>query len=348
MKLKVFVKNIIREYVNQRNVLNENTELIDNILDKINKSGRSNLSYDEREYLKQYNNNNINIDLENWLLNDDDSTFSKYGEKLLYDEYEQDEDIFYNYEKLKRVLTKHLKKTPFTNNADWGGGFVWGVKTTSNSEGIFFYLGDDELVLLKRKIINDEYQDQIIKTITNTKDLHNSLLWINKNIMSKEMREQINKIKNFEEILNEQVEVKQPITIKSKKNDLFFIKIHFDNKGRVDKIENKWDVKLPEWYGYDINEIEINNWINKKGPEFYIEKDINENTSKIAFDDEIKYELKRYLQNTVWNKVGGIDDRVGELMGLHNKFINNVRDKMSANEIAKRLFEYEKNILNRE
>jgi hypothetical protein len=165
--------------------------------------------------------------------------------------------------------------------------------------------------------------------------------------MSKEMREQIDRVKNWKQFLNEEVVVKQPITIKSKKNDLFFIKIYFDNKGRVDKIENKWDVKLPEWYGYDINEIEINNWIRKKEPDLYIEKSVNENIGKIAFDDEIKYELKRYLQNTIWSKVGGIEDRIDKLMELHSKFINNVRDKMSADEIAKRLFEYEKNILNR-
>jgi hypothetical protein len=65
---------------------------------------------------------------------------------------------------------------------------------------------------------------------------------------------------------------KEPITIKSNKNDLFFIKIYFDDKGRVDKIENKWDVKLPEWYGYVINEIEINNWIRRKEPDLYIDK----------------------------------------------------------------------------
>ena len=45
------------------------------------------------------------------------------------------------------------------------------------------------------------------------------------------------------EFLNEEVEIKQPIVIKSKKNELMYIKIYFDEKGRVDKIENKWDVK---------------------------------------------------------------------------------------------------------
>jgi hypothetical protein len=88
-------------------------------------------------------------------------------------------------------------------------------------------------------------------------------------------------------------------------------------------------------------------WIRRKEPDLYIEKSVNENTSKLAFDDEIKFELKRYLQNTIWNKVGGIDERVDKLVELHSKFINNVRNKMSADEIAKRLFDYEKNILDR-
>jgi hypothetical protein len=77
-----------------------------------------------------------------------------------------------------------------------------------------------------------------------------------------------------------------------------------------------------------------------------IKKEYGEkNTVKIAFDDEIKYKLQRYLQNTIWSN-GGMEDRIDKLMELHSKFINNVRDKMSADEIAKRLFEYEKNILN--
>lgn len=159
------------------------------------------------------------------------------------------------------------------------------------------------------------------------------------------MRKHIDTFK--ERMLNETVEMKQPITIKSKKNELMYIKIYFDEKGRVDKIENRWDVKLPEWYGFIINEITVNDWIRRKEPDLYIEKGVNQNTIKLAFDDEIKFELKRYLQNTIWNKVGGIDERVDKLVELHSKFINNVRDKMGADEIAKRLFEYEKNILDR-
>jgi hypothetical protein len=154
-------------------------------------------------------------------------------------------------------------------------------------------------------------------------------------------------IKTFEQLLNEGIAIKPPITIKSKKNNLFFIKIYFDNKGRVDKIENKWDVKLPEWYGFDINEIEINGWIRRKEPDLYIEKNINEASLKIAIDEEIKYQLKRYLEGTVYGKVSKTDERATQLINIHRKFIDNVRDKMSSDEIAKRLFTYEKNNLKR-
>ena len=73
----------------------------------------------------------------------------------------------------------------------------------------------------------------------------------------------------------------------------------------------------------------------------------NENTSKIAFDDEIKYELKRYLERTIYGKVSKTDERATQLMSIHRKFIENIRNKMSADEIAKRLFDYEKNNLKR-
>tara|TARA_R110000868_G_scaffold130029_2_gene339533 strand:+ start:4104 stop:4382 length:279 start_codon:yes stop_codon:yes gene_type:complete len=74
---------------------------------------------------------------------------------------------------------------------------------------------------------------------------------------------------------------------------------------------------------------------------------VNESEQKFAFDDDIKYELKRYLEGTVYAKVGKTDERATELMDIHKKFIDNVRDKMSADEIAKRLFDYEKNNLKR-
>jgi len=154
--------------------------LVDKILDKINTLGVNNLSFDERNYLKQYNENEINYNLESWLNSDEDYTYDNDEKKLLYDEFEDDEDIFYNYEKLNRVITKVLNKKPFTNNADWGGASVWNVKSKDNFTGLFIYLGDDDdLVLLKRNINEDEdYEDEVINTITNTKELNSMFLKI--------------------------------------------------------------------------------------------------------------------------------------------------------------------------
>lgn len=158
--------------------------LIDKVLDRVNKVGISNLSFDEKRYLKQYNSNKIEQELESWLITMDDLTFNEDENKLLFDEFENDEDIFYNYNKLKRVISKVLNKKSFSNNADWGGADVWGVNTDDDITGLFIYLGDDnDLVFLKRSLNQDEdYEDEVLKTITNNKDLNNIFLKIKSKI----------------------------------------------------------------------------------------------------------------------------------------------------------------------
>lgn len=152
--------------------------LVNKILDKINRVGLCNLSFDERTYLNQFNENSINPNLENWLNSNKDYTFDDNENKLLYDEFEEDEDIFYNHDKLKRVISKILNKQSFTNNADWGGADVWGIKTNDNFTGLFIYFGEDnDLLLLKRSLNEEEdYENEIIETITNYKELNNVFL----------------------------------------------------------------------------------------------------------------------------------------------------------------------------
>jgi len=58
-----------------------------------------------------------------------------------------------------------------------------------------------------------------------------------------------------------------------------------------------------------INYNAIQKEIDRKEPDLYIEKNVNENILKIAFDDEIKYELKRYLEGTIYGKVSKTDER---------------------------------------
>jgi hypothetical protein len=152
--------------------------LTNKILDKINKVGLINLSYDERIYLKQLDRNAINPELENWLNSDEWYTYDNNGNKLLFDEFEENEDIFNNYVKLKRVISKILNKKPFTNNADWGGADVWGLRTNDNFTGLFIYLGeDDNLLLLKININKDEdYENDIKEIITDNNELNQLLI----------------------------------------------------------------------------------------------------------------------------------------------------------------------------
>jgi len=70
---------------------------------------------------------------------------------------------------------------------------------------------------------------------------------------------------------------------------------------------------------------------------------LNEN-STIAFDDEIKIELSKLLSNTKWIKTNSVEYRTNQLIDLHKKWIEIVKDKLSAEEIAKSLYKYDKNM----
>ena len=171
MKLRKLIETTIK------NFLNENEENVNKILDKVNQNGRESLTPDEKTYLEQYSDNDIDSDLEEWLFSDDDNTFDSDGNKLSFDEFEDGDDIFYNTSKLKRVISNHLDKNPFSNNADWGGGYVWNLKKDDDFTGTFLYLGDDELVVLKRRLVGDEYNDEELKYITNSRELYKFLLY---------------------------------------------------------------------------------------------------------------------------------------------------------------------------
>lgn len=175
---KLFIETTVKEFLAENRLLKEDTQLVDTLLDKMNTGGRDSLSSDERTYLRQHSSTNINKNLENWLLSDDESTFNDKGDKLLYDEFEEGEDILYNEDKLIRVISKQLRKAPYSDNASWGGGKVWNIgNSNDNFVGTFLYLGDDELVMLKRKLVDgDEYEDTDVKDIRTTRELYNVLL----------------------------------------------------------------------------------------------------------------------------------------------------------------------------
>jgi hypothetical protein len=169
--LRKFISSRVKSYLIESH---SKDFLLNKILDKIHSNGLNNLSHDEKTYLKQLNDGNIDINLERWLLSDDEETFSyEDGHKLLYDEFESDEDLFYNYKKLIRVISKFFNKQPFSNSSDWGGSDVWSINSDDNFTGDFIVLMDDDLVLLNREIIDeDQYDDTVLYEINNVKDLN--------------------------------------------------------------------------------------------------------------------------------------------------------------------------------
>lgn len=75
-------------------------------------------------------------------------------------------DFFDNHQKIYAELCKNFGKS-HGNDANWGGS-VWSILTKNNYEGIFIFLGDDDLVLLKREFDeeNEENIDTDLFTVT--------------------------------------------------------------------------------------------------------------------------------------------------------------------------------------
>jgi hypothetical protein len=160
-------------------ILRESKSLEDKIYSKLKKQGKHSLTADEKEYLKQLTNKEVDSQLEKWLNDDDENTFDEDGNKLKFDEFDDDEDVLLNPKKTIRILNKHFGKS-FKNNADWGGAKVWSIDD-DNFVGRFIFYGDDELLYLKREMNDDEYEDDILETINDGKDFNKLVLKLKKN-----------------------------------------------------------------------------------------------------------------------------------------------------------------------
>jgi|694.fasta_scaffold31353_11 hypothetical protein len=72
----------------------------------------------------------------------------------------------------------------------------------------------------------------------------------------------------------------------------------------------------------------------------------NNLTTKLPFDEEIKRELRKLYSGSIYDKIGKIDDRIDQLFNIHNKWLDMAKKRYSANEIADKLFKYEKSLKN--
>ena len=138
-------------------------ELVNSILDKINKKGKFSLSYDERRYLNMYKDGNIDKELENWLLYGDNTDID--GNLILFDEFEVDEkDILFNDEKVIRILKKKFGKS-VGGTAEWADGFVFPL----GGNNFLIYTDNLELEIVNR-IYNEELDEYDYKVIYKAED----------------------------------------------------------------------------------------------------------------------------------------------------------------------------------
>ena len=68
-------------------------------------------------------------------------------------------------------------------------------------------------------------------------------------------------IKLFENRKKPEIDEKT-IRVENKDRE-WYIDFYFDEKGRLDYVDNKWDVKIPDWYGSSISIITIGVWAKR-------------------------------------------------------------------------------------
>lgn len=156
-------------------------------------------------------------------------------------------------------------------------------------------------------------------------------------------------LKCFWKKSNEELNQKEPLTFKSKKNDLFYITFKFDEEGRLDKVDNKWDISFLDWWGLDVPRTDIINYFKDKYPEYYVEK-LNEeflgsgNQTTLPTDEEIAYELRELYNGSVTERTGLVEQRIKQLMEIHAKWGEMAKQHYNAGEIARKLFQYDINL----
>ncbi|MFA5207139.1 MAG: hypothetical protein WC428_00415 [Candidatus Paceibacterota bacterium] len=72
-----------------------------------------------------------------------------------------------------------------------------------------------------------------------------------------------------------------------------------------------------------------------------IDEEVN---STIPFDNSIKDELKKIFSGSNYDKAGILDQRIEQLLDMHGKWLEMAKKQYGAEEIAQKLFAYDKNL----
>jgi len=53
----------------------------------------------------------------------------------------------------------------------------------------------------------------------------------------------------------------------------WYIDFYFDNSKLIG-VDNKWDIKIPDWIGFNPNILEIASWVKKYDPNIIVKKQV--------------------------------------------------------------------------
>jgi hypothetical protein len=68
------------------------------------------------------------------------------------------------------------------------------------------------------------------------------------------------------------------------------------------------------------------------------------NESTLPFNDYIHKELSLLFRGSIYDKTNSIDNRIEQLISMHSKWLEIAKKHYSAEEIAKKLYQYDKNL----
>lgn len=200
-------------------------EIIDKILDKINRYGTESLSSDEWSILQSHGSKANIEDLMDWVSDESDDTFDQDGEKLPFFYFNDDEvRPFDNEKRVINIISYNLNAKPIpTNQADWGDSVVWKIKKENDENGGIYLVYDlDESAVYLIKRISDYYEgvhnDTVMNRASNVKEYKNL---INKAKSMKMMNEN-NKSRIFEMIINEDISNDKVKFFKDKRNKIVY------------------------------------------------------------------------------------------------------------------------------
>jgi len=89
----------------------------------------------------------------------------------------------------------------------------------------------------------------------------------------------ITNFKLFEKVKPEIDE--KTIRVENKERE-WYIDFYFDDKGRLDYVDNKWNIKIPDWYGLETNILTIAAWVKRYDPNINVRQQVYYIISKEA------------------------------------------------------------------